>query len=134
VAKEPGHRGARNKLLKPSRRECRLIAAYLWLLTRVLFVAHAAAGATRTRYSLRPLTSRGWFAQHLGRYLRRVNAKHCLFPFSPFLRREGWDEGVSPLTMRVALTRPALLRFAGDVSPQERGEVTQNASRSAFEI
>jgi len=34
--------------------------------------------------------------------------------------------------MRVALTRPALLRFAGDVSPQERGEVTQNASRSAF--
>jgi hypothetical protein len=43
---------------KPSRRECRLIAAYLWLLTRVLFVAHAAAGALRTRHSLRPLLPR----------------------------------------------------------------------------
>jgi hypothetical protein len=28
---------------------------YLWLLTRVLFVAHAAAGASDTRHSLRPL-------------------------------------------------------------------------------
>jgi len=30
-------------------------AVYLWLLTRVLFVAHAATGATRIRHSLRPL-------------------------------------------------------------------------------
>src|SRR5258708_30254343 len=30
-------------------------AVYLWLLTRVLFVAHAASGATRIRHSLRPL-------------------------------------------------------------------------------
>jgi hypothetical protein len=51
-------RRARSSPLKPSRRECRLIAAYLWLLTRVLStLAHAAAGATRTRHSLRPLIS-----------------------------------------------------------------------------
>ena len=30
-------------------------AVYLWLLTRVLLAAHAAAGATRIRHSLRPL-------------------------------------------------------------------------------
>jgi hypothetical protein len=30
-------------------------AVYLWLLTRVLFAAHAATGATRIRHSLRPL-------------------------------------------------------------------------------
>ena len=31
VAKEPGHRGEHeNKLLKPSRRECRLMALDLW--------------------------------------------------------------------------------------------------------
>ena len=29
-------------------------AVYLWLLTRVLFAAHAASGATRIRHSLRP--------------------------------------------------------------------------------
>jgi hypothetical protein len=31
----------------------------LWLLTRVLFFAHAAAGALGTRSSLRPLISLG---------------------------------------------------------------------------
>src|SRR5229473_7840073 len=36
-------------------------AVYPWLLTRVLFVAHAATGATRIRHSLRPLGFRGWF-------------------------------------------------------------------------
>jgi len=30
-------------------------AVYPWLLTRVLFAAHAASGATRIRHSLRPL-------------------------------------------------------------------------------
>src|SRR5258708_14776475 len=34
-------------------------AVYLWLLTRVLFVAHAATGATRIRHSLRPLSVEG---------------------------------------------------------------------------
>ena len=56
-AKEPGPRGERDISRKPSCRECRLIGAYLWLLTCVLFVAHAAAGALRTRHSLRPLFS-----------------------------------------------------------------------------
>src|SRR5216683_660791 len=31
------------------------VAVYPWLLTRVLFYAHAASGATRIRHSLRPL-------------------------------------------------------------------------------
>jgi hypothetical protein len=31
----------------------------LWLLTRVLFVAHAAAGPSDTRLSLRPLLLEG---------------------------------------------------------------------------
>jgi hypothetical protein len=31
------------------------VAVYPWLLTRVLFAAHAASGATRIRHSLRPL-------------------------------------------------------------------------------
>ena len=39
-------------------------AVYLWLLTRVLFVAHAASGATRIRHSLRPLHLRGWFVSN----------------------------------------------------------------------
>ena len=30
------------------------VAVYPWLLTRVLFAAHAASGATRIRHSLRP--------------------------------------------------------------------------------
>src|SRR5713101_5808996 len=34
-------------------------AVCLWLLTRVLFVAHAATGATRIRHSLRPLSVEG---------------------------------------------------------------------------
>src|SRR6266705_3195545 len=38
-----------------------VVAVYPWLLTRVLFAAHAASGATRIRHSLRPLSIRGWF-------------------------------------------------------------------------
>src|SRR5947208_8749482 len=37
-ARSPGR--ARRKPLKPLRRECRLIAVYLWLLTPVLFLLH----------------------------------------------------------------------------------------------
>ena len=36
-----------------------VVAVYPWLLTRVLFAAHAASGATRIRHSLRPLFARG---------------------------------------------------------------------------
>ena len=50
-------------------------AVYLWLLTRVLFVAHAASGATRIRHSLRPLNSRGWFASNNSGKTRRENEK-----------------------------------------------------------
>src|SRR5882724_8068055 len=47
-------------------------AVYLWLLTRVLFVAHAASGATRIRHSLRPLLiSRAVRFQQLGRIAPR---------------------------------------------------------------
>src|SRR6266436_2559395 len=49
-------------------------AVYLWLLTRVLFVAHAASGATRIRHSLRPLVSRGWFASENSGISCRENA------------------------------------------------------------
>jgi hypothetical protein len=36
-----------------------VVAVYPWLLTRVLFVAHTASGATRIRHSPRPLHSGG---------------------------------------------------------------------------
>jgi hypothetical protein len=35
------------------------VAVYPWLLTRVLFAAHAASGATRIRHSLRPCLREG---------------------------------------------------------------------------
>ena len=46
-------------------------AVYPWLLTRVLFYAHAASGATRIRHSLRPLVSRVICFQQLGRIAPR---------------------------------------------------------------
>src|SRR4029077_13783715 len=52
-ARSPGR--ARRKPLKPLRRECRLFAVYLWLLRVCFLYAHAAAGASDTRHSLRPL-------------------------------------------------------------------------------
>src|SRR5262249_4388958 len=36
----PAHRGERGISLKPSRRECRIVSAYLWFLTRVLSTSH----------------------------------------------------------------------------------------------
>jgi hypothetical protein len=50
----------------------------LWLLTRVLFDAHAAAGPSDTRLSLRPLLSEARkFMQHSGDQ-RRENAESYL--------------------------------------------------------
>src|SRR5713101_2936669 len=46
-------------------------AVYLWLLTRVLFVAHAATGATRIRHSLRPLGFEGGPFEKLGHLVPR---------------------------------------------------------------
>ena len=68
-ARSPGR--ARYKPLKPSRRECRLIAVCPWLLTRVLStLAHAAMGAARTRHSLRPLVFEGDLRNSSGRSCR----------------------------------------------------------------
>jgi len=48
------------------------VAVYPWLLTRVLFAAHAASGATRIRHSLRPLMiSRAARFQQLGHFVPR---------------------------------------------------------------
>src|SRR6266849_753583 len=57
-------------------------AVYLWLLTRVLFVAHAASGATRIRHSLRPLCF--------------VRVNRCTN--SDALRRENIASRLSPLS------------------------------------
>ena len=43
------------KLLKPLRREGRMIPAHLWFLPLCCFIAQGAMGATGTRPSLRPL-------------------------------------------------------------------------------
>src|SRR5229473_534460 len=57
-------------------------AVYLWLLTRVLFVAHAASGATRIRHSLRPLFFRGWFDPITRTQACRENEESRLSPLS----------------------------------------------------
>jgi len=81
-ARSPGR--ARNKPLKPLRREGRIVSADLWWLTRVLFTfACEAAGASDTRLSLRPLSSEGQGSKHnLGRASRRgserAHAVSCL--------------------------------------------------------
>jgi hypothetical protein len=49
-------------------------AVYPWLLTRVLFYAHAASGAARIRHSLRPLISRREGFGHTSGGSRRENA------------------------------------------------------------
>src|SRR6266852_3161759 len=57
-------------------------AVYPWLLTRVLFVAHAASGATRIRHSLRPLFFRGWFDPITRTHACRENEESRLSPLS----------------------------------------------------
>jgi hypothetical protein len=59
VAKEPGHRGARHKLLKPLRAGMPGVPVYSLLLVCVLPIqsAREAAGAAGTRHSPRPLFS-----------------------------------------------------------------------------
>src|SRR5216683_2150474 len=60
VAKEPGHRGARRKPLKPLRGECRAFSGVTVVTNaRVYYTPRAAAGASGARHSLRPLTSGG---------------------------------------------------------------------------
>ncbi len=75
-------RRARRKPLKPLRRECRLFPVNLWLLTRVLFYAHAAAGASDTWHSLRPLFSLRVVCLNTSGKSCRENADSCLPPLS----------------------------------------------------
>src|SRR5450755_1146986 len=68
VAKEPGHRGARHKLLKPLRAGMPGVPVYSLLLVCVLPIqsAREAAGAVGTRHSPRPPRGRK-IQQRLGR-------------------------------------------------------------------
>ena len=52
--KEPGHRGAQNKLLKPLRGECRVLPVNVVTNARAFYTTREAAGASGTRHSLRP--------------------------------------------------------------------------------
>jgi hypothetical protein len=70
------------KLLKPLRREGRMIPAHLWFLPLCFFTAQGAMGATGTRPSLRPLLiPRVEFLTNSGA-MSRENANVC----SPSLR------------------------------------------------
>ena len=65
------------KLLKPLRREGRMIPAHLWFLPLCFFIAQGAMGATGTRPSLRPLLiPRAEFLTNSGA-LSRENANVC---------------------------------------------------------
>jgi len=62
-------------------------AVYPWLLTRVLFAAHAASGATRIRHSLRPLMiSRAVRFQQLGHFVPRERGCMSTLFVRPILR------------------------------------------------
>jgi len=61
-------------------RECRIVSAYLWRLTRMLSSAACeAAGARRIRHSLRPPSSEGRSIRQNRAYSRRGNAVGCAF-------------------------------------------------------
>jgi len=69
-ARSPGR--ARNKPLKPLRRECRVNPVNRWLLARMLFTfAYEAAGASGARLSLRPLLLGRMVTAQLGRFASR---------------------------------------------------------------
>ena len=72
-ARSPGR--PQRKPLKPSRRECRIVSANLWWLTRVLFTfAHEAAGEPNARHSLRPLLFERALFRHNSGETGRENA------------------------------------------------------------
>src|SRR5712691_9255453 len=71
------------------------VAVYPWLLTRVLFAAQAATGATRIRHSLRPLMiSRAARFQQLGRFAPRDCG--CMSPLTPSLRGANGSRECAP--------------------------------------
>src|SRR5882757_4967683 len=77
-------RRARRKPLKPSRRECRWIAVYLWLLTPVLFYCTGGHGCfAHPAFSAPLLISRAVHFQHLGHFVprdRRVTPPFAVMP------------------------------------------------------
>src|SRR5216683_3835875 len=87
-------------------------AVYPWLLTRVLFVAHAASGATRIRHSLRPLGFRGWFDPITRTHACRENEESRLSPLSCSakaghpVRRDLSAESQPPLEYWIARSSP----------------------------
>jgi hypothetical protein len=87
VAKEPGHQGELEAAVKTIAQGRPDVSAYLWLLTRVLFFAHAAAGALGTRSSLRPLIYQGHIFMHSsGESCREDEEPRSLVSLAPPLR------------------------------------------------
>jgi hypothetical protein len=92
------------KLLKPLRREGRMIPAHLWFLPLCFFTAQGAMGATGTRPSLRPLVFEGQSSCKSSGALRReiadshfpVMARSALVRQSPPSGEGGCDEAIHP--------------------------------------
>jgi hypothetical protein len=65
-----------------------MLPVNLWLLTRVLFVAHAAAGASDTRLSLRPLPFEGQNIRKTSDAIRAARMPaHMFSPVEPVTDR-----------------------------------------------
>jgi hypothetical protein len=124
-------RRARGKPLKPLRGECRAISGVTVVTTLVCYLhtAHEATGASRARHSLRPLFFRGRKVRGQNSRGHAARSRGCVFSLAPFLRGEGWGEGLYPRlrSRRFPLTRIAEFiigrRFAPtrwqfDLSPQ----------------
>src|ERR1700690_3472662 len=101
----------------------------LWLLTRVLFVAHAAVGALGTRSSLRPLIF-FWGQDHASP--GRIAPRECGRVFSVIARSEATKQSIRSFFMRC----DGLLRFARNdgaetESPHRRpGQASDSERRS----
>jgi hypothetical protein len=133
-AKEPGPRGE-HEISRKTIAQGRPDDSAPPVVTTVCFLPmHTGRGcALSTRSSLRPLISRGWFAQQLGRIRAAGTRSHALSSPSPRSSRgEGGVRGSlhELCSRREPLTRNSLSRIS--TSPrEERGELTQNASRLA---
>ena len=116
-----------------------MIRLYLWFC-RVLFCCTRTMGAVGTRPSLRPLFFEGG-SHNNSDALRAAGTRSLVFSFSPFLRGEGRDEGLSPRTEFAE--RAPHPKFAAQISTSPRirlrpkagfggqesgGEVTSNTS------
>jgi hypothetical protein len=110
-------------------------AVYPWLLTRVLFAAHAASGATRIRHSLRPLHLRGClsFTTRTFRAARMCAyvSLRCRAPLQAAhpVRRGLSAQAQAPLEYWIARSR---LRRGFDeaANPRRAGALAKAASRA----